>query len=137
MRYHRVVASIGISVKENQIELTVFKKYNRGGVPMSFEAITSIADAEANAKAAVAAAELKSKQMLADAETAGKAAIEAAAVKAEEELTELRRKADEKAKTDAGGLSGELENKKAALRAKAEANLEKAAALVVERIVNN
>ena len=60
---------------------------------MSFEAITSIAGAEADAKAAAAAAELKSKQMLSDAEAAGKASVEAAAAKADEELIELRRKA--------------------------------------------
>ena len=39
--------------------------------------------------------------------------------------------------TEAEGLSKETENKKAALRAKAEARLENAAALVVERIVNS
>ena len=54
-----------------------------------------------------------------------------------DELAELRRQADEKAMTEAEGLSKETENKKAALRAKAEARLEKAAALVVERIVNS
>ena len=37
----------------------------------------------------------------------------------------------------AGGLSNELEATKAALRAKAEKKLEKAATLVVERIVNS
>ncbi len=104
---------------------------------MSFEAITNIAQAEALAKASVADAETKARQMLADAETAGKAAMEAAGAKAEAELVQLRQKADEKAETDAGDLTGELENRKAALRAKAEARLEKAAALVVERIVNS
>ncbi len=104
---------------------------------MSFEAITSIAQAEAEAKATVAAAEARAKQLLAEAETAGKAAVEAAGAKADSELAELRRQADEKAMTEAGGLSKETENKKAALRAKAEARLEKAAALVVERIVNS
>ena len=39
--------------------------------------------------------------------------------------------------TEAGELSTETENRKAALRARAEARLEKAAALVVERIVNS
>ncbi len=104
---------------------------------MSFEAITSITGAEAQAKAVVAGAEARAKQMLSDAQAAGKAAIEAAGAKADSELAELRRKADEKAMTEAGVLSGELENKKAALRARAEARLGEAAALVVERIVNN
>lgn len=104
---------------------------------MSFEAITEITRAETDAKAAVASAEAKARQMLADAENAGKASIEAACSKADGELSELRRKADEKAMTEASGLSNAMENKKAALRVKAEAKLEKAAALVVERIVNS
>ena len=41
------------------------------------------------------------------------------------------------AEAQAKGLSGELENQKAALRARAEGRLEQAAALVVERIVNS
>ena len=104
---------------------------------MSFEAITSITEAEALAKTAVVQAEAKARQMLADAEAAGKAAVEAAAAKAESELVELRRQSDEKAVKAANELSHELENKKAALRAKAETKLDQAAKLVVERIVNS
>ena len=104
---------------------------------MSFEAITSITEAEALAKTAVVQAEAKARQMIADAEAAGKAAVEAAAAKAESELVELRRQSDEKAVKAANELSHELENKKAALRAKAEAKLDQAAKLVVERIVNS
>ena len=104
---------------------------------MSYEAITSVTQAEAAAKTAVANAEAKAKQMLTDAENAGKAAIEAACVKAESELQELRARAGEKAVSEAGDLSNELENRKASLRAMAEMKLEKAANLVVERIVNS
>jgi len=104
---------------------------------MSFEAITSIAEAEQKAKQTVAEAEAKAKQMIVDAENAGKAAVEAAVVKADSEVAELRRQADEKAVADAEKLSSDNENKKAALRAKAETKLEKAANLVVERIVNS
>ena len=104
---------------------------------MSFEAITSIAQAEAAAKAAVAEAEAKAKQLVSDAQSAGKAAVEAAVSKADNELTELRRQADEKAMSGAGALSAEVESKKASMRAVAQARLEKAAALVVERIVNS
>ena len=75
--------------------------------------------------------------MLADAETAGKAAVEAAGSKAEEELAELNRQAKEKAKGSAKTLAGELENQKAVLRSRAQGRLEKAASLVVERIVNS
>ena len=58
---------------------------------MSFEAVSNIAQAEAQAKVTVAEAESKAKQMLADADTAGKLAIDAACAKAEEELKELSR----------------------------------------------
>ena len=50
---------------------------------MSFEAVSNIAQAEAQAKVTVAEAESKAKQMLADADTAGKLAIDAACAKAE------------------------------------------------------
>ena len=119
------------------IVLLILKLNRRGGVPMSFEAISSIAQAEHEAKTAVAAAEGRSKQMLSDAEAAGKAAVEAAGSKAEEELAELNRQAKEKAKGSARALAGELENQKAVLRSRAEARLEQAASLVVERIVNS
>ena len=104
---------------------------------MSFEAINNIAQAEAEAKAAVAAAEQKARQLLADAQAAGKAAVEAAGVRAEVELKQLRQKAEDKTRDESLALESELANQKAALRAKAESRLEKAAALVVERIVNS
>ena len=52
------------------------------------------------------------------------------------ELAELRAKSDEKAKEDARQLASDTENRKAAMRARADARLEKAAALIVERVVN-
>lgn len=103
---------------------------------MSFEAITSITEAEAEARYTVSSAQTRAKQMLEDAQSAGELAVEAACAKAENELAELNRQAGEKAKTGAAGLAGELETKKAAMRARAERNMDKAAGLVVERIVN-
>ena len=114
------------------------EKINKeGGVPMSFEAITSVMAAEAEAKASVAAAEAKARQLLADAETEGKAAVEAAAAKAESELRELRRRTEEKAGIESRELTETLEGRQAQLRAQAEPRLEEAAALIVERIVND
>lgn len=104
---------------------------------MSFEAITSIAAIEAEAKATVANAQAKAKQMLADAELAGKAAIEAAQTKAGSELAELRLKTDEKTATDTQKLAEGQDSQAAALRVKAEKRLDAAAALIVERIVNS
>ena len=68
--------------------------------------------------------------------TDGRAAMTAAAEKAERELTELKKQAGSKAVELAGKLSENTENSKAELRARAEKQIEKAADLVVERIVN-
>ena len=114
-----------------------FSKQTKGGVPMSFEAISNITQAEAEAKAAVANAELRARQMAADAESAGKLAVEAAVQKADSELQELSRQVNDKAKAEASALSKSLENQKAGLRAKAKGKLDTAAAMVVERIVKS
>ena len=103
---------------------------------MSFDAITSITQAEAAAKSTLAAAEARTRQMTAEAEASGKAAVEAALKKAGDELAQLRTLADKKASETAKNVSDENENRKAVLRAKAEKNLDRAANLVVERIVN-
>ena len=101
---------------------------------MSFEAIKGISDAEVLAKARVADAEAQARQMLADAEAAGKAALEAASTKAENELKELRKKADKQTAEKTAALGAEIVAEADALRKAAEGKLEKAAALVVERI---
>ena len=62
--------------------------------------------------------------------------MEAARKKAESEVRELRAKSDEKAKADAETLAAETKNKEAAMRIKAKTNLDRAASLIVERIVN-
>lgn len=103
---------------------------------MSFDAITSIAQAEDAAKVAVQYARAQAKQMLADADAAGKASVAAAVDRAEKELVALGQKADEKSVADAKQVRAELDKKKTALRAEAGAKLEAAATLVAERIVN-
>ncbi len=104
---------------------------------MSFEAIYNISQAETEGKAAVAAAEVKAKALIAEAEEAGKASVEAAIARADEELEKLYAMAGEKSRETGEALARELENKKAVLLAGAEARLDRAASLVVERIVNN
>ena len=110
-------------------------KKQKGGVSMSFEAIKGISDAEALAKAKIAEAEAKAKQMLDDAETAGKAALEAASSRAETELKELRKKADGQTAEKTAALDGEMVAEAKKLRDAATQKLEKAAAIVLERIV--
>lgn len=103
---------------------------------MSFDAITGIAQAEDAAKVAVSFAEAQAKQMVADAEAAGREKIKAAIEKADRELAQLRKKSEEKVSDNTVSLSGKTDSKKAVLRAAAEARLDRAAALVAERIVN-
>lgn len=104
---------------------------------MSLEAIKTITDAEEAARRVKAEAAAAARNALAEAKAAAQAAIEAAEKKAQEELRELVRKADEKATADARELALNTENKKAAMRVKAESRLDQAAGLVVERIVNS
>lgn len=104
---------------------------------MSFEAIERITQAESRAKADVAEAQQRAKELLSDAENEGRAAVEAARAKAAGELAELKKLSEEKAMQGAAALSSQTDGKKGALRAIAEARLEKAARLVVERIVNS
>ena len=94
---------------------------------MSFEAIYNISQAETDGKAAVAAAEAQARQLIAEAEAEGKASVEAAICRADTELEQLKARA---------AIARDLEAQKAALLDKAEAKLESAASLVVERIVN-
>ena len=93
---------------------------------MSFEAITTISDAENRARQIKADAQAAAAAAVEAAQAEGKAAIEAAVGKAQQELQTLRAKSDEK----------ETKNKEAAMRIKAKTNLDRAASLIVERIVN-
>ena len=114
------------------------QKINKeGGVPMSFEAIKGISDAETLANAKIAEAEAKAKQMLLDAEAAGKAALEAASARAEVELKELRQKADVQTAAKTAAMEEKIAEEAGKLRKAAEGKLDAAAALVVERIVNS
>lgn len=103
---------------------------------MSFEAITTISDAENRARQIKADAQAAAAAAVEAAQADGKAVIEAAVGKAQQELQTLRAKSDEKAKADAETLAAETKNKEAAMRIKAKTNLDRAASLIVERIVN-
>lgn len=103
---------------------------------MSLEAIAAVEKAEAQAVHTKAEAAAEAKRIVAAAETAGREAIEAARRKADEELKGLNIKAAEKAAAEMEELRSGTDNKKAALRARAESRLDKAAAQIVERIVN-
>lgn len=103
---------------------------------MSFDAITGIAQAEDAAKVAVSYAGAQAEQLIADTEKAGRETVRAALEKAEGELKKLSEQSELRSAETAGKLSGKMENKKAVLQAAAESRMDKAAMLIVERIVN-
>lgn len=103
---------------------------------MSLEAITTVIEAENNAKSSKIQATADSKAAVLNAEIEGKAAVSTAIEKAQREILDERTKTDGKSMAAAATLASETENKKAAMRMRAESRLDKAAALIVERIVN-
>lgn len=104
---------------------------------MSLEAIASITRAEEKARAMKADAAAEGKRAIAQAQQDGEAAIAAAVKKADAEIALAIKNAETKAKNDAAELAQSYENRKAAMRVKADARLDKAAELIVERIVNS
>jgi V/A-type H+-transporting ATPase subunit G/H len=79
----------------------------------------------------------RARQRLAEAEEAGKTALEAALAKADSELQQLRRKAEAEGRSQEDDRALELRRQEDELRKKAESRLDAAAALIVERIVND
>ena len=104
---------------------------------MSTDVITSITEAEEASRAAISQARQNARKMIADAETEGTAIIGRSVSRAQEEVRALFDAADKKAAENAAELDGTIANRCAALRAHAEARLDKAAALILERIVKS
>ena len=103
---------------------------------MSLEAIKSISAAEDEARQAKLLAQQKARESVEAAENAGKEAIASMKTRAESEIAHLKRTADQKAADQAVELASTTANRQATLRARAEGRLDKAAQLIVERIVN-
>ncbi len=104
---------------------------------MSLEAMEALTAAEETVRRMRADAAVEAKQKLTAAREKGEQMVSEAMQKAKNEISELSRQSDEKAKADAVTLVGNNENRKAAMRARAESKAEKAAAFIVERIVNS
>ena len=104
---------------------------------MSLEAIVSITTVEDKVRQQKADAVAEGKRAAAKAQAEGEALVAAAVKRADAEMAELMKKAEDKAKADASELAQNYENKKAAMRMKADSRLDKAAELIVERIVNS
>lgn len=104
---------------------------------MSHEAIAAITGTEEKVRQMKADALAEAKRSVAQAQSLGEEAIASAIRKADAEIAELMKKAEEKATADASELAQSNENRKAAMRARADVRLDKAAELIVERIVNS
>ena len=102
---------------------------------MSLEAIKSISEAEEEARQAKLRAHQKSREIIEEAEKAGREKIALSVARAESEIADLKRTADQKAAEQAVELASTTANRQATLRARAEGRFDKAAQLIVERIV--
>ena len=103
---------------------------------MSLEAIKSISAAEDEARQAKLRAQQNAREAIEEAEKAGREAIASMKIRAESEIAHLKRAADQKAAEQAVELASTTANRQATLRARAEGRLDRAAQLIVERIVN-
>ena len=104
---------------------------------MSIEAILSIKAVEEKAKAKKQEAVAEAKRAVAAARQQGAQKIAEAVSRAEAEIKDMTAKADDIARASVTETAAQNENRKAALLAKGNAKLEKAAELIVERIVNS
>ena len=103
---------------------------------MSLEAIKSIGAAEDEARQAKQLAQQKAQEAIDEAERNGREALSTMNTRAQSEIAMLLRTADQKAAENAIDLASTTANRKATLRARAESRYDKAAGLIVERIVN-
>jgi len=102
---------------------------------MSADAIKSIGEAEEEARKARIYAQEKAALLVIEAEKAGQETVEATLARAELEIADLGRLSDQKAREEAVELASWAANRQATLRARAEGRLDKAAELIVERIL--
>ena len=104
---------------------------------MSTDAITSITEAEDASRTAIALARQNARKKIADAEIACSELVGKSVSRAQDEVRALFDAADKKAAENAEELDGTIANRCAALRAHAEARLDSAASLILERIVKS
>lgn len=102
---------------------------------MTFEAITSIAQAETEAKEMITSAESKARQMIIDTEKEGQAALETARTMAADECAKIENSARETADKKARSAGMMTEEEKARLCETAQAKMEEAAGLVIDKII--
>ena len=103
---------------------------------MYLESIVTLSEKEAELKQKCEDDVLLAKKAVADARAAGEARVREAAAKADAEVKQMMQEVNARAKTAIEEKASKAENTKAVLRGRAEHNADKAAALIIERIVN-
>jgi len=101
------------------------------------DAINTLLETEQTANNMLQNARLHAEEQIEDAKCHGHAKVDEAAARAETEVTSFMRTVQQQAQESASGLVSNMENKKAAIGARAETTMHKAAALIVERIVTD
>jgi V/A-type H+-transporting ATPase subunit G/H len=103
---------------------------------VSLDAIQTITAAEEAARRALLDAQAEARRSAEDSERAGRETVDEARTQAEEEIRGMKRELDIKAAERAKELAETTSNRRATLRAHAEVRLNRAAELIVERIVS-
>ncbi len=114
----------------------LFDAAGKGVLCLRFDAIKTVAEAETRAKQIRTEAVSRAKEMLVQAEAAGKAELLSARTEAREavrrEIAAAEKQGESQAMTQEEAAAKEL----AALEKTAQANMDKAVAIILERIVN-
>ena len=103
---------------------------------MSIEAIKTVVAAEADAERQRGEALVEAKRIVAAAEAAGKDLVQNAKDTAEAKVQALYREAESQGKEAAEKTAGEARDKRIALESGAETRLERAAAIITEKVVS-
>ena len=104
---------------------------------MSLDAVNKIREAETQAEQMKTEAAARCKQQIAQAQQEAEKAIAAARSKAAAEAEQVRLAEEEKLSAQLEEIVGNTQNKKAAIRARAENRMDEAVSLIAGRIVNN
>lgn len=104
---------------------------------MSLDAIKQVAQAEAETKQRKADAAVAARKLISDAEQAGQEALRAARAEADAKNKALMAQAEKNAAARTAEIADQAKKDCAALRDTAEGRLEKAADLIVRRVVSS
>ena len=103
---------------------------------MAIEAVKKVYDAEREASEIVSAANANAKRIISDAKKSGRAAVDAAVEDARKQVADMLEKAEEASSSAAMEIMAKAEGECEKLRVLAGGRMEKAAAYIVDRVVN-